>query len=99
MVDNIDTEKLNGEISAVVKKMSRGWKIADGGAVRGLSAPSMMGADSVIHQLICIHGTVCELAVECRALFYLFKSLTLSLSSSPSAEDVFGILYNLLMNS
>lgn len=80
--DNINAEKINGAISAVVKKMSP----VDGRALRGLSAPSMMGADSVIHQLINIHGTVCELAVKCRALFYLFKSLTLSPSSSPQLK-------------
>lgn len=84
--DNIKAEKLNGEISAVVKKTSPGRKAVDVGAVRGLSALSVMGADSVIQQLIYIHGTVCELAVKWRPLFYLFKSLTLSPSSSPQLK-------------
>lgn len=64
----------------LLKKMSHGWRVVDFGAVQCLSTPPMMGADSVIRQLIYIHSTVCELAVKC--LFYLSKSLTLSLSSS-----------------
>lgn len=80
-VDNVNAQKLKGKISAVIKKMSHGWKIVDGRAVQGLSVPSMMGADSVIHQLIYIHGSMCELA-----LFYLFKALALSLSSSPQLK-------------
>lgn len=64
-------------------KMNHGWKLVDVRAVQSLSTPPMMRADSAIPQLIYIHGTVPELAVKCRALFYLSKSPTLSLSSSP----------------
>lgn len=54
----------------------------DGRASQCLSTPPLMGADSAIHRLIYIHGTMPKLAVKCRALFYLCKSPTLSLSSS-----------------
>lgn len=67
-------------------KVNGGWKIMDGRASQSLSTPPLMGADSAIHQLIYIHGTVPELAVKCRALFYLCKSPTLSLSSSPQLK-------------
>lgn len=58
----------------------------DGRGSQSLSTPPLMGADSAIHQLIYIHGAVPELAVKCRALFYLCKSPTLSLSSSPQLK-------------
>lgn len=67
-------------------KVNGGWKIMDGRASKSLSTTPLMGADSGIHRLIYIHGAVPELAVKCRALFYLCKSLTLSLSSSPQLK-------------